>query len=667
MRKMEKVSIIMPIFNGSKYLKDSINSIINQTYKNWELIIVIDYGSNDNSLNIINSFYDLRIVTIQNKLRMGIAESINIGIKNSSGKYIARMDADDISGINRLELQVKYLEENKDIGLCGIVPEFFGEQKIHWNIETDPIKIKHNIFFYTPCVHPSIMFRRNIIEKNNIYYDKSFKATEDYDFFSKIIGVTKISNINNNRLFKYRMSKSNATNERKQLGLDLYDKVMYNSFKNYLNLEFNKEEISLLDSNKSIIGYHESELYNKIVELDLLLKKILYASYVSKNYDFKEMFLTLHKRWMELTWTITSEDKLYNNGIIIFIIKHSIFYNNTLDYIQTTKILDPRVSIILPVYNGENYIIDSVLSILKQTYINYELLIIIEYGTNDNTINYLKMFNDSRIKIIVNKKKLGLAESLNYGILISKGIYIARMDADDLSLPNRLKEEVKFLDKNKDYGLVCSWQRHFGPNGTIVQMTKTSYNDLKASLLFTCDICHSTVMLRKDILIKNNLFYDSNMAMEDYDLWNRLLEKSKLASLKKILGEYREHENNITNSKKEEVIKCEQEIVSRNLKKLNINVTTCDRKLLTGWENIYINNISLTNKEIKLLNEIYLQNKIFKVYNHKSLKKIINRRKNWVLGKSDNVDIKYERQLIIMKLKYIIKKYKKMSNKGKEK
>ena len=203
---MKKVSIVMPVYNGKEYIRESIESIINQTYPNWEFIIVNEYGSDDGSKEIIMEYAkkDERIKLIQNTKREGIAASLNIGLKASSGDYIARMDSDDISGTERLEKQVKYLDSNPSIGLCGIQPEFIGTKEIYWELEKNPEQIRNNIFFYTPCVHPTVMFRREIVDKYKILYNEEYKATEDYDFFSRVVGVLDIANIDDKSLFKYR-------------------------------------------------------------------------------------------------------------------------------------------------------------------------------------------------------------------------------------------------------------------------------------------------------------------------------------------------------------------------------------------------------------------------------------------------------------------------------
>ena len=652
---MKKVSIVMPVYNGEEYISESIESIINQSYSNWELIIVNEYGSNEETVDIIQSFLntDKRIKLIQNEKKEGISESLNIGLRASSGEYIARMDSDDISGKDRLKKQVEYLDNNLEIGLCGIVPEFIGSEEIYWELETDPVQIKSNIFFYTPCVHPSIMFRREIIDKYNIYYNKDYKATEDYDFFSRVVGVTNVANINDKSLFKYRMYPNNATNRNNNIGIKIYSEIMKNCFTNYLNLNFSEEEINLLDCHISTRNISNQDLYSAITKLDLLLKKVLYSASIH-GYDVNKMFKTLKKRWQELRWSIPNSRK---NSAINFFIDKSIFNRDSICVNNNIDLEKADITVLMPVYNSENYIIDSILTLQDQTYKNFLIYILVEYDSDDNTEKYLSIFHDNRIKVIRNKEKLGLAKTLNEGIKMSKTKFIARMDSDDLSMPDRLEKERKYLLENPDITLVSTWQRHFGDFGTYIHKSACSSDDLAAALLFRCDVCHSTIMFKRDNMIKNNYFYNPDMAMEDFDLWNRMLKTEKIACIPEVLGEYRIHENNITQAKHQKVIDSEISIISRNLENLGIMRETYDERLLIGWDFLY-NEIPELKKEAEILFENILEkNKIVNLYNQESLKLSLMKRMDWINGKgSYNVLEEYKIGPAQSKIKKIIKK-----------
>lgn len=210
MNDLPLVSVIMPIYNSVKYLKDSLESIINQTYKNFEIIIVDDSPKDDGSLAIIRSFNDKRIRYIKPKERMGLVKSMNYAIKLSNGEFCARMDADDISHIKRFEMQVKYLQENEDVSVVGSNCFIINEHnKIigAYEYPSDDNDIKLKMLFNSPIVHPSVMIRKKLLLEN--LYNENCFCCEDYELWSRLIYKTKFHNIKE-KLIKYRIIKESA-------------------------------------------------------------------------------------------------------------------------------------------------------------------------------------------------------------------------------------------------------------------------------------------------------------------------------------------------------------------------------------------------------------------------------------------------------------------------
>ena len=655
---MKKISIIMPVYNGKEFIGESIKSILNQTYKNFEFIIINEYGSNDGCKQIIEKYAerDNRIILIQNTKREGIAESLNIGIRNATGEYIARMDADDISLPKRLEVQYNYLEEHQDIGLCGIQPTFFGTQEMNWNVSLDSNFIKHAIFFYSPCVHPTIMFRKSIIEEHKIYYNKKYTASEDYDFLAKFAKVSLIDNINDPTLFKYRLHSSNATNTQNNIGLVNYSEIMDSLFKSELKLNFSKEEIELLNCHVSLNKFIGKELLENYIKLDILLKKILVASFYSSKYDVNMMFNVLKKRFYEAKNTLENKNDKEYGELINFYLSTSIFNYNDFSsefIIEKVKNHHPKISVLLPVYNSEDYILDSLLSIIHQDFKDFEIIILYEYGIKDNTLKYINIINDSRIKIVKNDKKLGLAASLNEGIKIAKGKYIARMDSDDLSTTNRFKLQYELLEENPKIDICSSWQKHFGPD--YIWIHKSPYEDekIKALLLFECCICHSTVMFRREKFIKNNLFYRTDIRQEDYELWCRATDYCNFAIIQEILGYYRLHSSNITSQDLSTVSDSQTNIIKRNLQKIHVNCSNFRDEVYVGFEYLYDDIPGLKEEADNLFRIIQKNNKKYKVYDEEALNYAIEKRKKWI-NKEEEKEIKKPHQK--NNYKYYIKK-----------
>jgi exopolysaccharide biosynthesis predicted pyruvyltransferase EpsI/glycosyltransferase involved in cell wall biosynthesis len=305
-----------------------------------------------------------------------------------------------------------------------------------------------------------------------------------------------------------------------------------------------------------------------------------------------------------------------------------------------------KVSVVMPVYNSGAHLRESIESVLAQTFNDFELLVINEFGSDENCTDIIREYTkkDNRIRLVQNETKLGLAESLNKGIKLSKGEYVARMDADDISLPERFEKQVNFLDQNKNISLCGTWQQYFGTLNNIHKAAETP-EDLKAAFIFACDMCHSTVMLRRNDFVSSNLFYDGTKFSEDYELWVRATEKLNFANIPEVLGLYRHDGNNITQSKMVDLHRESAEITAQILTKLNIFIEQSDMDLLGGWINTFEpHDNELLNREKKLLDKIVAQNKKLKIYNQQSLLKALGKRWLWVNridSSSINTDINY--------------------------
>jgi glycosyltransferase involved in cell wall biosynthesis len=204
----------------------------------------------------------------------------------------------------------------------------------------------------------------------------------------------------------------------------------------------------------------------------------------------------------------------------------------------------PLVSVIMPVYNCETFVEESVQSVLKQTFQDYELLVIDDAST-DSTIKIIEKFTDRRIKLIRKQKNSGYTDSLNYGIKVAKGEYIARMDGDDISSPSRFARQITFLKNNRDIVGCGTWFKVLN-TGEIIS-PPISHEEIKIELLKQNAFGHPTVMLRKNFLIKHKLFYDRDFEpAEDYDLWTRIVSKGKLANIPEVLLVYRVHPHQVS-------------------------------------------------------------------------------------------------------------------------
>lgn len=211
----------------------------------------------------------------------------------------------------------------------------------------------------------------------------------------------------------------------------------------------------------------------------------------------------------------------------------------------------------MPVFNGEAFLAEAIESILKQSFSDFEFVIVND-GSTDNSAEIVERFaaNDHRIKLHHMNENSGIVEALNTGVQHSSGKYIARMDADDISLPDRLEEQVRFLDRT-DVGVIGAnyfkFSGHSSRNNGKLSNLPTTPEDLQKAMLYTCSLGHPVVTFRRTVFDQVN-GYDTHYSKggaEDYDLWLRMSRHCKQANLDLVLLRYRRHKNSLTAAAKE--------------------------------------------------------------------------------------------------------------------
>ncbi|GFE58490.1 glycosyltransferase family 2 protein [Geobacter sp. AOG1] len=207
--------------------------------------------------------------------------------------------------------------------------------------------------------------------------------------------------------------------------------------------------------------------------------------------------------------------------------------------------MPPKVTVCMPVYNAEAFVAEAISSILSQTYSDFELLII-DDGSTDGSAAIVKAFSDRRIRVIRSNSNLGIVAALNRGIGEAKGKYIARMDADDICMPDRLERQVYFMDTNPSVGICGTWLESFGSKPKAVWSPPCDDDEIKCSLLFESVLYHPTIMFRKSLFDDLAICYSADFPhAEDYELWGRLVDTCSFANIGKVLLKYRLHDQNI--------------------------------------------------------------------------------------------------------------------------
>ena len=200
--KQPQITVLMPVYNVSLYVKEAIESILNQTFADFELLIIND-GSKDHTRDKVLKITDERIRFVENETNIGLANTLNRGIELAKGKYIARMDGDDISVLNRLQKQFDFLESHPDIDICGAGYEFFGSKNYKVMYPETNENIKIGLLFGCCMIIP--LYRRASIQRVGLRYDQEYFPAEDYRFWTEcMIKGLKMHNIQE-ILFRYRM------------------------------------------------------------------------------------------------------------------------------------------------------------------------------------------------------------------------------------------------------------------------------------------------------------------------------------------------------------------------------------------------------------------------------------------------------------------------------
>ena len=201
-------SVVMSVYNGEEYLKEAIDSILQQSYANFEFII-IDDASTDNSLEIIQSYNDPRIIIIQNNENLFLACSLNKGIRIAKGDYIVRMDADDVSMPERIMKQVSFMERNPQVGISGTCSEIIGYGMGHGNYSQDDQTIKFKLLHECHLMHPTLIIRKELIFDNDLFFNEQLRKNQDYELFIRAVDYTQYANLPDS-LLQYRQTEANV-------------------------------------------------------------------------------------------------------------------------------------------------------------------------------------------------------------------------------------------------------------------------------------------------------------------------------------------------------------------------------------------------------------------------------------------------------------------------
>ena len=197
----------MPVYNAERFLREAVESILSQTFTDFEFLI-IDDGSTDGSAALLKSYTDPRLCLVQNSVNLGLTATLNRGLKEARGEYVARMDADDVSLPERFAKQVTFLDRHPKIGIVGVWAQAFGDASFRIPHPPAPETIRAKLLFDSALVHPAVLMRRSFLEAHSLRY-QPLGHFEDYELWQRAARLFPLANIPET-LFRYRVSGGSA-------------------------------------------------------------------------------------------------------------------------------------------------------------------------------------------------------------------------------------------------------------------------------------------------------------------------------------------------------------------------------------------------------------------------------------------------------------------------
>jgi glycosyltransferase involved in cell wall biosynthesis len=501
MKNNPKVSIVIPVYNGSNYLKEAIDSALAQTYKNIEIIVVNDGSTDNGATEKIAKSYGKKI-RYYSKENGGVATALNLGIEKMKGEYFSWLSHDDLYYPDKVEKQIRFLNDNK---LKHIVLysnyEVIDKNSRHLAfIEHDHymLTIKPEYALLRGCVNGiTLLIPKDAFEGENPF-DPDLRCTQDYELWRRII-----------RKYEFVHMDEILSKTREHAGQD----------------SVNHPRI-LVEGNPLWIGMME--------DLSVQTKKRLEGS---EYVFYLNMYFHLRKSPYKEAAEFAKEKahKLYAK------LAHKVVDK------------DPLISVIIPCYNQGKYVDDAVESILKQTYKNYEIIIINDGSTDEYTNKLLSDYHKPKTRVYTTNNQ-GLTLARNYGVSAAKGGLIQLLDADDYISPEKFEAQVKVFRAAPVTKVVyTSYQYYFEKENEYkppfhgLAISSNPVDDFIYRWQRGLSIPIHCAMFRKEVFNSDAPFVPDIKALEDWIMWVDIANRgAKFAMLNEDMATYRVQEKSMT-------------------------------------------------------------------------------------------------------------------------
>ena len=570
---MVTLSVIVPVYNTEKYLRECLDSIINQTFRDIEIICVND-GSTDKSLEILKEYAlkDNRIKVI-NQENKGQSIARNVGLNIASGKYITFIDSDDYLDLNTYDTVLSNIE-NIDIVCFGA--KVFGNENTKQKLSDDKyyqikydgvIELNDEIRFETDCSVCNKIFKKDVIKKYNINFPIGIHY-EDAEFYFKYINVVNQARYINKYFYHYRRRN---------------DSIMSNTFN---GCAFAIEHLYIVDNLYNFL--QKNSLFNLREDLFArIFTAYFYCAYYRSPDKYKEKVFALAKEYAN-KFAISSKNSTFTINVLkkgkekdltktplnflerIFSIKNDIRRTHKIFTVLGLSIkvkrkkynnISSKISVIIPVYNVEKYLRECLDSVINQTLKDIEIICVND-GSTDNSLEILKEYEkqDSRIKII-DKKNEGVAAARNDGIRIATGEFVCFIDPDDYyPLVDILEDLYTNAKQNNVY--ICGGEFSCFTNND--RNLTQNYGDTFEGYLFPenklikysdyqFDYGYHRFIYNKNFLLQNKIFFPKYKRFQDPPFMvNAMITAGNFYALNKITYAYR-HGHQVVKWTKEKI------------------------------------------------------------------------------------------------------------------
>ena len=277
----------MAVHNGAAFLREAVDSVLNQSFGDFEFLIVDD-NSNDDSLAILESYADKRIVIVRNLENLGLTKSLNKLIRMATGEFIARMDADDVCMANRFEKQIDFFIKNENVSMCGTFVHFFDEVNfVEIKYPAGHAEIKFKLLFGNQFAHSTVMWNRELFAVNNLYYDETFFQSQDYDLWCRVVQKLTVANVQD-FLLKYRMHDKQISEIRKDAQNNFSYLIKSRQFAE-LGVDFDVAEKFFL-SDIASLNLTKKSLLHFMIDFHSIVKILYFKNLESNIYSSKVIF-----------------------------------------------------------------------------------------------------------------------------------------------------------------------------------------------------------------------------------------------------------------------------------------------------------------------------------------------------------------------------------------